>query len=89
MMRITVEIVPFGSEPNKHTVREVNIWNVGFVGDPEIDDLCEYLYSEAPTAEIVNWLPDERAGRADGSVLHMRSKGADDLAAKVLMQYAS
>lgn len=85
-MRVTVEIVPFGSEPNKHTVREVNIWNAGRVihGD---GSYCLYRFSDQDMETILSWSPRERQDLADGELVHSRPRGAEVLASLVLAHY--
>ncbi len=82
MMRVTIEIVPFGSEEDKHTISEINIWNTGEASGDQ--GYYRYLYSRATNEEIQAWLPDERSARADGEVFHRRELGAEHLAAMVL-----
>lgn len=40
MMRITIEIVPFGEEIDKRTIHTIVVGNMGKVGDPDV-----YQYS--------------------------------------------
>ena len=85
MLRVTVELIPFGDENQASVIREVNIWNTGETRENQ----HRYDYSEESLHQIQNgWLPDERASRADGSVWHDRAWGAEDLASKVLADIA-
>lgn len=77
MMRVTVEIVPFGNEDDKHTVRVVNIANTevapfGFRG---------YRYWTLGPEDVMT---NDR--EPTGWVFHQRSDGAVELARKVLDQ---
>lgn len=81
MMRITIEVVPFGVETDKHVIRSVNIWNTGEKNDRY---QYRYLFSKEDAKVIRSWPKDTRADRADGGVWHCRAEGADTLATLVL-----
>jgi hypothetical protein len=75
MMRLTVEIVPFGEEDDKKTIHTIVIGNMGRVmpraENRWADDLC--VYSVSVDGEAL-----------DEQVHHHRGEGALVLAEKVL-----
>ena len=75
MLRITVELVPFGNEDNKRILNELEIWNTGLTtkGGNSIYD-----------ARLINELGEAIAYRED--IEHIRGIGYWILIQKVLRQ---
>lgn len=69
-LRVTLEVVPFGIEDNKRTIKTINIHNIGQTHSQDPDQ-CEYSF-------------DVDGNTAPETVIHFRSEGAPELVRKVL-----
>lgn len=83
MLKVTIDIHPYGDENSKSTISEIYIGNMGRVSDDPvtIDTKCVYH-------AWVNYNPSEFLAHArkapDAIVEHWRSRGAEVLVSRVL-----
>lgn len=82
MMRVNIEIVPFGQEAGSKKIHTLYIANVATIKSSKTDTLCRYEC----------WLdvdprvgPDEKRPRAHAALEHWRGHGPVMLTAKAAM----
>lgn len=76
MLRVTLEVVPFGDEKHKRTIGQLDIFNVGCPEREDGQTNCWY-----GVMEITGKSPP---GLYKQQVYHMRQKGAWELVRNVL-----
>ena len=75
MMRVTIEILPYGREDQKYLIQTIDIWNTG-----KRNKHGKYRYEFSDSSN-----PDN----SDGMLYHDRDRGAAALAARVLNRYTN
>jgi hypothetical protein len=73
-LRVTLEIVPFGDETKKRTIRQLDIFNMG-----QVPGSNNYEYG------VIDIDPEKNTGGLyQETVYHLRDHGASALVSKVL-----
>ena len=80
MIRVTVELVPFGNEEKKRKIGELVIANQGRVS--ESGDLCLYAFKGVQNVSFT-----ERTQKVEGTCFHRRAFGVLELVYNALAEW--